>query len=245
MCSEDTTTKRILAVGIQRGGIDRVSPQLRRNGIEVLYASSALEALALCRERRFDLILAGYPAAGLSLDRLLDQIRRPGSACSEAVLLVVTDPEKVKRLENLTDEHFRVLSHTNARVVIKTIISKVLGIAPRMSARFMVKFKVELERGEALRVCQSENLSETGMRVRTSEVIPVGSRLSLQFSLPPAGKPLYAEAEVVRHMDPREASGLGLKFQKLEGGSATRLRDYLEAARRAQDKLDLMMRQAG
>jgi len=81
--------------------------------------------------------------------------------------------------------------------------------------------------------------------VRTSEVIPVGSRLSLQFSLPPAGKPLYAEAEVVRHMDPREASGLGLKFLKLEGGSASRLRDYLEAARRAQDMLDLMMRQAG
>src|SRR5262249_57287484 len=61
--------------------------------------------------------------------------------------------------------------------------------------------------------CQSENISETGMLLRSPEAYPIGTRVRFECTLPGDRSPLRGEAEVVRHTvsEVEQVQGIGVK----------------------------------
>ena len=108
-------------------------------------------------------------------------------------------------------------------------VSRLLAVAPRSGLRLMVRIVVNIGEGAALEMAQTENLSETGMLVRTGEVYPLGSRMSFEFHLGGDRLPIRGEGEVVRQTTGgREAvRGIGIRFVSLERDGLQRLQRFL------------------
>ncbi len=103
------------------------------------------------------------------------------------------------------------------------------GTSPRRSVRLMVQLAATIDDGKVARMCHTENLSESGMLVRTKAPLPVGTEVAIQFlfrsdprlledAMPGGYGFVQGEAKVVRHTDPVKEStrGMGLQFTRLE-----------------------------
>lgn len=112
----------------------------------------------------------------------------------------------------------------------------------RSSVRVLVQLDATIDDGEVARMCQTENLSKSGMLVRTRAPLPVGTDVAVQFLFPgdpavsrddlPGGYAFVeGRARVVRHTDPlREAViGMGLHFMNLEEHGRKLLHSFLDA----------------
>jgi Tfp pilus assembly protein PilZ len=85
--------------------------------------------------------------------------------------------------------------------------------------------------GAVLRACQSENISVSGMLIRTSEEFPIGSQVRLEFALTDDDEPLVCLAEVVRYTEPvkEKIRGMGVNFLSFEDDGWSRLEGFLAA----------------
>lgn len=119
-----------------------------------------------------------------------------------------------------------------------------MGTAPdrRSAVRVMVQLDATVDDGKMARMYQTQNLSNSGMLLRTPKPLPVGTRVAVQFLFP--GDPILSksklpggygfvegEAVVVRHTHPvKEAiEGMALRFLALESRGRAMLSDFLSA----------------
>jgi c-di-GMP-binding flagellar brake protein YcgR len=119
-----------------------------------------------------------------------------------------------------------------------------MGTAPdrRSAVRVMVQLDATVDDGKMARMYQTQNLSNSGMLLRTHKPLPVGTRVAVQFLFP--GDPIISktklpggygfvegEAVVVRHTHPVKETiqGMGLRFLALESRGRAMLSDFLAA----------------
>jgi hypothetical protein len=113
-------------------------------------------------------------------------------------------------------------------------------ITPRSAVRVMVQLDATIDDGQMARMYQTENLSQTGMLLRTRQPLPVGTDVAVQFlfpgdpmlsraSLPGGYEFVEGEARVVRHTHPAKerVEGMALQFKALESSGTKRLGDFL------------------
>ena len=113
--------------------------------------------------------------------------------------------------------------------------------ADRRSVRLMVQLDATIDDGKIARMCQTENLSKSGMLVRTSAPLPIGTKVDIQFlfrgdpALEPEQLPggyafVEGEALVVRHTEPAKEPtfGMGLQFVRLEEHGKNLLGKFLD-----------------
>ena len=111
----------------------------------------------------------------------------------------------------------------------------------RRSVRLMVQLDATIDDGKVARMCHTENLSKSGMLVRTRVPLPVGTEVDIQFlfrgdpALAPDELPggyafVEGQAMVVRHTHPANeiARGMGLRFLKLEEHGKNLLGKFLD-----------------
>lgn len=111
----------------------------------------------------------------------------------------------------------------------------------RSSVRLLVQLDATIDDGQVARMCQTENLSKTGMLVRTRAPLPVGTDVAVQFLFPgdpavsrddlPGGYAFVeGRARVVRHTDPQREPvvGMGLHFMNLEEHGKRLLHKFLD-----------------
>lgn len=116
----------------------------------------------------------------------------------------------------------------------------------RRSVRLMVQLDATIDDGKVARMCHTENLSKSGMLVRTRAPLPVGTQVAIQFlfrgdpavvrdELPGGYAFVEGEAMVVRHTHPANelAHGMGLKFLSLEEHGKNLLGKFLERQRQS------------
>ncbi len=118
----------------------------------------------------------------------------------------------------------------------------------RSSVRLLVQLDATIDDGEVARMCQTENLSKSGMLVRTRAPLPVGTDVAVQFLFP--GDPAVSEADlpggyafvegrarVVRHTDPQREPvvGMGLHFLNLEEHGKRLLHRFLDGRQQGED----------
>ncbi len=118
------------------------------------------------------------------------------------------------------------------------------GTSPRRSVRLMVQLAATIDDGKVARMCHTENLSESGMLVRTKAPLPVGTTVDVQFlvrsdpslledEMPGGYGFVQGKAKVVRHTDPvkESARGMGLQFTRLEDHGKNLLGKFLDLGR--------------
>ena len=95
----------------------------------------------------------------------------------------------------------------------------------RSATRLLVSLAVHLDTDQRLIACQTLNVSRTGMLVRTSAQLPLGTRLAVSFRLPNDPNPFEAQAEVVRHADAglEGTNAVGMQFFDVRAEDSERL----------------------
>ena len=100
----------------------------------------------------------------------------------------------------------------------------------RSAARTPLDVWIEETSEQATYFQRSANLSAGGLYVENGIPQPVGTKMSLRFSLPDDVTPIRATAEVVR-VERRAPFGMHLKFLEIQADAAQRIELYVEQQR--------------
>lgn len=222
--------RRILAVGMEPELYGRIEALLNRSYFEVDRVPRGESASELCAVIPFDLMLVRFPLPDIPVDNLLAAVRIPGSPCAGSQVLLLADAARLAEAEKRVGEGADLaLAADRPGEFLSEIAARLLHVAPRVSTRIMAHLQARIGEGERQDLCQTADLSSTGMFVRTDERYPLGTSMSFQLLLPGEREAVAGTAEVVRHAaggDGRD-EGIGLRFLELRPGSEARLRAFL------------------
>lgn len=204
---------RILTIVLSRELFDKLKPFLSRGTLDISTVTSGKGSLVLLRNLSFSLIVAEHPLPDMGLGELLREIRGAESRCVDAPVLVLTreDPEEVAA--SCDDPLLTVHTLRAGADELLMLTANRLGVAARRGSRMLVQMKVELGAAQILRACQSVNISETGLLLRTERPLSLETEVDLRFSLPYSSRSIQARGRVVRYTN-RDAEGpVGLAVQ--------------------------------
>lgn len=181
----------------------------------------------------FRAIVSRYPLPGAGFGILLSAVRSRASASRNAGLMLVAPGSDLEAARGLIGRGVnRVVCETDSIETIVTGLHELLTAPPRVP--FVAPTRISLEfGGEAVSVlCQTENLSASGMLVRGRTNCRPGMRVSFQLQLGAEEEPLEGMAEIARTTNPEREGlrGFGARFIGLSEADRERLQAWLERA---------------
>ncbi len=212
--------KSILAVALDDETFERIAPLLRRDSLSVRAAGQGSKALSLAQRDRFHLVICRYPLPDLKLREFVTAIRAAGSASKSASLLLLTIPEMATEAKSgVQGGPFLVFSGQEPLGLLGQGAAHLLEVAPRNAPRISTRLRASVEEGSEPFEGWVVNLSRTGMLVKETPMLPIGSICFFEFTLP-NGEVVRGRAEVVRHAKPRRerVTGFGVRFIEFEQG---------------------------
>lgn len=224
-------TRSVLVVGVETARFASLAPILKRAKMFAELVETGTRALELAAALPYDAVVVTVPLADLPLDEWLDRFRGEGAASRKAAVLLLAAPDHEEEARALLEKGAnRVAAAGDPPERVQALISILLGVAPRVCLRAASRLSVQLERGTTQVLCQTENISATGMLIRTDQQYPVGTLLSFELSLPGEQKPIRGKARVVRHTKPRRepVSGVAVAFAGFDGGDGTRFAAHID-----------------
>lgn len=204
----------------------RLDPLLAAFGCEVRRPPTGGNLLELVQTTRFDLIVIAFPLGSIGLTELLRSIRWSQSACRSSSVMVMSPVYELEHVQRHLDRGVnRSLPLDAEASVLRRAVADLLDQSLRVSIRVPARLDAFLESGSERRLMQTENLSETGMRLRGGGDLPVGAELRFEIALPRDPKPVTGLAEVVRQpiADRESSDGIAVRFLELDGDGAQRL----------------------
>ena len=222
----DEATDRVVVLALPPLAELALGPFLRRAGLEVSTPESAEAAIELLHEVPHRLVLVGHPLPDLSVAAFATVLRSKNSASRQAGLMVLTagpPPDDVKAL--LGHGLNAVLPASAPPTEIQRRAAALLAVAPRVAIRVLVKVHVTVGTGERAILAQTENLSVSGMLVRSGRHPDVGTILPIELALPGDAQPIRCNGEVVRTVDRRRegVEGFAVRFTDLQPADRLRL----------------------
>jgi DNA-binding response OmpR family regulator len=219
-----------LIVGFSTEQSDRLAVALRDAGLFASSAATARSALDWVALLPFDAVVMAHPLPDLASQDFIAAVRAPGSLCRQTALVIVAPTER-------RDEATRFLSEGGNRLValedgppkVAETIRGLLQIKPRFSVRAASRLKVQLPLGTVLLLCQTENVSVSGMLLRTDQDYPLGTMLAFELRIPGESTPVRGFGVVVRHANTsrERIDGIGVRFSSFETGDKGRLEAQL------------------
>ena len=204
---------RILTIVLSRELFDKLKPFLSRKTLDISTVTNGKGSLVLLRNLSFSLIVAEHPLPDMELDELLREIRGPESRCVDTPVLVLTRDDPEALAASIDDSLLTVHTLRAGADELLMLTANRLGVAARQASRMLVQIQVELGAAQILRACQSVNISETGLLLRSERPLPLETEVDLRFSLPFNTRSIQARGRVVRYTN-RDAEGLvGLAVQ--------------------------------
>ncbi|MDA8017640.1 MAG: PilZ domain-containing protein [Thermoanaerobaculia bacterium] len=224
--------RNVLAVGLSAEEFQRFVPFLSRQSFEVDRFPSALGAVELVTRIAFELLLVRFPLPDMDLAPFLERVREDRSPCKRSSLLVLHPTERSDEAGAFVGRGAnRTIGLEASEGEIQENISSVLNVAPRKAARFMARFQITLGDKNDMLLCQTENISTTGLLIRTDRRYEKGTQIDFEFSFGKEPRPLRGVAEVVRHttIGKEQVAGIGMRFLAFEGDSQRRLEAFLQS----------------
>lgn len=223
--------RNILAIGVTPEEFNRVAPFLARDSFDVDRFPSGAYSFELTSEIRFEALLVRYPLPDMDLSDFLSRIRREESPNLRSSIVLVTDYAKVEAAEQFIGKGAnRVVSLEEADAKIQKLVSGLLNVAPRKAARFMARMEIKIGDGaKDMIICQTENLSSSGMLLHTDKQYAKGTKIQFEFQLPNDHRPIAGLAEIVRSttIGHEQHAGLGVRFISFAGDSQRRFQAYI------------------
>jgi hypothetical protein len=109
-------------------------------------------------------------------------------------------------------------------------VREFLAVAPRRHYRVVLNIAVDGMRNDRPFLCNMENISASGMLIRTPERLAAGDRIACSFYLP-TGKRIGTSGEVVRTVNQMAESGVyryGVRFLSLPSEAASAITGFVE-----------------
>ncbi len=225
------STRSVLVVGVDAARFAGLAPILKRARMFAELVATGARALELATALPYDAVLVTVPLDDLPLEDWLSRLRADGMAsCKAAVLLLVAPGHGDEAMALLERGANRAAAADDPPERVQALVSALLGVAPRVSLRAASRLRVQLERGTTQVLCQTENISATGMLLRTDQQYPLGTSLSFELSLPGEQKPIRGTARVVRHTTMRREriAGVAVSFSGFEGADAGRFAAHID-----------------
>ncbi len=223
------TRQHVLVVGAKQAGLERVAPMLRRADFSVHTVEPSPFLHDLVLSTAFELVVITYPLAEISIDHLMQTIRNEGSACHNAGLLLLADPDHMDEAQSRVDlgANRAICTDWNEARLWRAI-GDLLEIAPRVSMRVLLHADVEVTRNRNRAIFQTVNVSRSGALLQGHETLDPGTNFNFLFRLPGGGL-IDGTAEVVRRTNSsREGvEGVGTRFADMNESTFERLVSHL------------------
>jgi CheY-like chemotaxis protein len=152
--------KKILLVNNHDAFLDRNKTLLNRAGFLILTATSAIEALSICRAQALDLIIVQLAMPGMRGDLLCSLIRQDSELRNVSIILVCYESEA--ELASNSGANAVVTKPVRPELLLKTV-EKFLGIRARREYRAEFKARVEGTRESMVFSGMTRNISASGL----------------------------------------------------------------------------------
>lgn len=222
---------RVLLVTSDLASFDHLMPLLRRSSIQVHRLLRGEAALKLACSVQLDIIVIAHPLADIATVELLKAARSDGSPCRSAgIIVLVENPEDRSAHAMLECGANRLLPLGCSTRDMGRTLADLLGVAMRTQLRTTLRVEMSGIIGRRQLMCQTENISSSGMLIRGPVKVPLGTEFEFEFCLPSQGTPLRGMAKVARHTAwPREkVQGIGATFVSFYGDSRQRLDLFID-----------------
>ena len=221
--------QHVLVVGAKKAGLERVAPMLRRADFSVHSVEPSPFLLDLVLSTEFELVIVTYPLDTLPLDDLIDTIRDEGSACHDAGLLLLAEPEQLDDAQSVVDLGAnRAICCEWSEARLWQAIGDLMEVAPRILMRVLMHADIELKNEKDRAIFQTVNVSVSGVLLQGSDHLTPGEDFDFLFRLPGGGL-IEGKAEVVRQTNPlREGvDGIGTRFTSFRDQCQERLSTHI------------------
>jgi DNA-binding response OmpR family regulator len=189
---------------------------LRRSEITVHTAATNDDILKIHLEEHADLIVTTLDTPGLACEALVHTVRRGETTRNVSVLLLC---------DSMPDHRERCIRCGANAVVTKPVdhvlfarkVQELLEVAPRRFYRVGLNVSIDGARNERPLAFSAQNISTSGMLIRSGERLDPGERIACSFFLPD-GQHLSAAARVVRIVKPaaeHDSIHYGIRFESL------------------------------
>lgn len=223
------TRQHVLVVGAKKAGLERVAPMLRRADFSVHSVEPSPFLLDLVLSTEFELVIVTYPLDTLPLDDLIDTIRDEGSACHDAGLLLLAEPELLDDAQAIVDLGAnRAICCDWSEARLWQAIGDLMDVAPRIFMRVLMHADIEVKNERSRAIFQTVNVSVSGVLLQGSDQLTPGEAFDFLFRLPGGGL-VEGSAEVVRRTNPlREGvDGIGSRFMAFREDCQERLAAHI------------------
>jgi CheY-like chemotaxis protein len=230
MTSMEAPNRSLLAVAISEQLFAQIDEMLRAKGFFAESVVAGHAGLELAVQLPYDAIISTLPLPDMTALDFLAAVRRPNSASRGAALVLVASDKAFGEAAALVGKGVnRVVRDSEVESTLAHELFGLLEVHPRIDIRTITRLKVQLGWGASSTLCQTVNLSASGMLIRTDQEYPYGTKLSFELTLPGESYPVRGEAVVVRHAEGyrEKISGLGVRFALFARGDESRLANWL------------------
>jgi len=222
---------KILAAGLERQTFERIAPELRRGAVKVDWVATPEAGVALAGKDRYDLIIMDAEPCSWPLTKVVSEFRSANSLSREAAIMVLSEPDQVDAARELKSRGVnQVMLISDPPEVIREQLLGLLEVAPRTSVRLPLNLETVHRNAGSELFCQTENLSTSGMFIRTRHRPEIGSTVAFKIHLAGGGGTIIGRGEIVRHSSPQKEGidGIAVRFLSFGSTGALKLHDYIE-----------------
>ena len=222
-------TKKVLGAIVRPAILARL--ESLKSSVEVRFEAvqNGLAFQALAWRREFDLLFAELPFSGLQPAQCLRTLRRPECASVNSPILFLADGTPDQDLLHIDRGLLSLVTTCTSLTDALSVVDKTLELRERLPVHLFAETELIVDSVRLRRVCQIENVSPTGMLLRSRRPLPLGCVVPFALRLPDDEDPIYGRGEVVRYTQQANepVSGVGIRFFGLDGDGSSRLDGFL------------------
>ncbi len=197
---------------------------LLRKENEVLRASSGNEALNIVDNHKIDLLIMDDKLPDFGIDEFVSTIRKsPKNKDISIILLSASNIETPKGVNSVQTKPIVSASFNEA-------CKKLLQVESRKDMRLLVYVQVQGFIHSNFFLCNSRNLSASGILILTTKILKKGDNVLLHITLPREKEKVKAFAKVVREAKEisTQLNAYGLQFIEISEKDRERIRKFIQ-----------------
>jgi CheY-like chemotaxis protein len=219
--------KRALVVDDQPEVCELLARTLQSAGLETLTLHSSNDAPDFLTESKFDVVFLDLHMPNLDGIDLLRHIRKSLNNQTTPVILL-SDDQRPSALSVSFDAgaSFFLYKPLDKERVLKLLraAQSALDYRCRQTRRVALRAPVQLRWGAEVMHGETIDMSLSGVLLKASKPIPVGSPVNLSLFLVPHARPVITEGSVVRI---EHGNRIGIRLNKLAMQESMRLQEFL------------------
>ena len=193
-------------------------------------ASQAEELVRRLETSAYRMIILCLPVPGLDFDEVFSLIRGEGRKNARCILMALAEDALLETLKPRVGRGLNALMPRSVPAAdLEAEIARQIQVAPRSEARVMARLRARLVRTSSNIICQTGNISATGMFLASRMKLPINSSFEFELAIPRLKLPVAGEGRVVRHAatDREKMDGMGAAFLAFKADGRQQLLNFL------------------